>query len=465
MSKCDTVTAKKILLVDDDADLLELLSIRLSAAGFEIITTNSAEAAINCLDLTRPHLVISDMQMSGLDGMALFEHIHRTNPTLPVIILTAYGTIPDAVNAVQRGIFGYLTKPYDPKTLLDQVDQALRLSCSNTANDQAEASQALWRKTIITQSAEVEDLLTKVELVADGDASVLLSGESGVGKELFARAIHQASKRANQPFVTINCAAIPEQLLESELFGHVKGAFTGAIRDHKGLFQLAEGGTLFLDEIGDMPLLLQVKLLHALQERIIRPVGSMQTIPINVRIISATHRDLKEGIAEGAFREDLYYRLYVVGLTIPSLSQRREDIPLLANHFLRLFANKYEKNINGFAPEAINLLLSASWPGNVRQLMNVIEQSVVLCAVQIIPYDLVYDAMHKEETQLVSFEEARKQFERDYLVRLLKITAGNVTQAAKLAKRNRTEFYKLLQRHQLDFTLYKQQDKLKSAFS
>lgn len=387
MSKCDTVTAKKILLVDDDADLLELLSIRLSAAGFEIITTNSAEAAINCLDLTRPHLVISDMQMSGLDGMALFEHIHRTNPTLPVIILTAYGTIPDAVSAVQRGIFGYLTKPYDPKTLLDQVDQALRLSCSNTANDQADASQASWRKTIITQSAEVEDLLTKVELVADGDASVLLSGESGVGKELFARAIHQASKRANQPFVTINCAAIPEQLLESELFGHVKGAFTGAIRDHKGLFQLAEGGTLFLDEIGDMPILLQVKLLHALQERVIRPVGSMQTIPINVRIISATHRDLKEGIAEGAFREDLYYRLYVVGLTIPSLSQRREDIPLLANHFLRLFANKYEKNINGFAPEAINLLLSASWPGNVRQLMNVIEQSVVLCAVQIIPYD------------------------------------------------------------------------------
>jgi len=465
MSKCDTLTAKKILLVDDDTDLLELLSIRLSAAGFETITTNSAEAAINCLDLTRPHLVISDMQMSGLDGMALFEHIHRTNPTLPVIILTAYGTIPDAVNAVQRGIFGYLTKPYEPKTLLDQVDQALRLSCNNSACDQADASQASWRKTIITQSAEVEDLLTKVELVAEGDASVLLNGESGVGKELFARAIHQASKRANQPFVTINCAAIPEQLLESELFGHVKGAFTGAIRDHKGLFQLAEGGTLFLDEIGDMPLLLQVKLLHALQERVIRPVGSMQTIPINVRIISATHRDLKEGIAEGVFREDLYYRLYVVGLTIPSLTQRREDIPLLANHFLRLFANKYEKNINGFAPEAINFLISAAWPGNVRQLMNVIEQSVVLCAVQIIPYDLVYDAMHKEETQLISFEEARKQFERDYLVRLLKITSGNVTQAAKLAKRNRTEFYKLLQRHQLDFTLYKQQEKLKGTYS
>ncbi|MCW5600647.1 sigma 54-interacting transcriptional regulator [Nitrosomonas sp.] len=450
---------KKILLVDDDTDLLELLSIRLTAAGFEIIIATSAEAALNCLDIARPHLVISDMQMSGMDGMALFEHIHRVIPTLPVIILTAYGTIPDAVSAVQRGIFGYLTKPYDPKTLLDQINQALRLTCSNGSGEVGDGSQTSWRKEIITQNAEMDDILTKVERVAEGNASVLLFGESGVGKELFARAIHRASKRCCQPFVTINCAAIPEQLLESELFGHVKGAFTGAVKDHKGLFQLAEGGTLFLDEIGDMPLLLQVKLLHALQERVIRPVGSTQTIPIDVRVISATHRDLKAEILSGNFREDLYYRLYVVGLTIPSLAQRREDIPLLANHFLRTFAEKYEKEINGFSPEAINLLLSAAWPGNVRQLMNVIEQSVVLSANPLISHKLVYDAMHMEETELVSFEEARKQFERDYLVRLLKITSGNVTQAARLAKRNRTEFYKLLQRHQLDFTLYKQQEK------
>ncbi|SFI21570.1 sigma 54-interacting transcriptional regulator [Nitrosomonas sp. Nm34] len=455
------VPSKKILIVDDDSDLLELLSIRLTAAGFETIVATSAEAALNCLDITRPHLVISDMQMSGMDGMALFEHIHQASPTLPVIILTAYGTIPDAVAAVQRGIFGYLTKPYDPKTLLDQIDQALRLTCNSGNNESCEESRVVWRKSIITQNAEMEDILTKVERVAEGNASVLLLGESGVGKELFARAIHQASKRCRQPFVTINCAAIPEQLLESELFGHVKGAFTGAIRDHKGLFQLAEGGTLFLDEIGDMPLLLQVKLLHALQERIIRPVGSTQPIPIDVRIISATHRDLKAEITAGNFREDLYYRLYVVGLTIPSLAQRREDIPLLANYFLRTFAEKYEKEINGFSPEATNLLLSASWPGNVRQLMNIIEQSVVLSANPLISYQLVYDAMHQEEAQLVSFEEARKQFERNYLVRLLKITAGNVTQAARLAKRNRTEFYKLLQRHQLDFTLYKPKEKSK----
>ncbi|HRQ04738.1 MAG TPA: sigma 54-interacting transcriptional regulator [Nitrosomonas halophila] len=448
---------KKILLVDDDADLLELLSIRLASSGYDTILADSAEAAMNHLDISRPHLVISDMQMSGLDGMALFEHIHRTVPTLPVIILTAFGTIPDAVAAVQRGIFGYLTKPYDPKILLNQIERAIGLSPATENPTSCATLRASWRKTIITQSAVMEDLLTKVDRVAQGDASVLLSGESGVGKELFARAIHQASKRCDQPFITINCAAIPEQLLESELFGHTKGAFTGAIRDHKGLFQLAEGGSLFLDEIGDMPLLLQVKLLHALQERVIRPVGSTQSIPIDVRIISATHRDLKSEIEAGNFREDLYYRLFVVGLTIPTLAQRREDIPLLANHFLRVFAEKHQKDINGFAPEAISFLLASSWPGNIRQLMNVIEQSVVMSAIPLISYELVRDAMHRDETQITSFEEARKQFERDYLVRLLKITAGNVTQAAKLAKRNRTEFYKLLQRHQLDYTLYKPQ--------
>ncbi|PXV84250.1 two component, sigma54 specific, transcriptional regulator, Fis family [Nitrosomonas eutropha] len=446
--------SKKILLVDDDPDLLELLSIRLTAAGYETVPAESAEAAINYLDISRPHLVISDIQMSGMDGMALFEHIHRHIPTLPVIILTAFGTIPDAVAATQRGIFGYLTKPYNPKILLSQVERAIDLAPAvDTISSKVPAPT--WRKAIITRSALMEDLLAKVDRVAQGNASVLLSGESGVGKELFARAIHQASKRCEQPFITINCAAIPEQLLESELFGHAKGAFTGAVREHKGLFQLAEGGSLFLDEIGDMPLLLQAKLLHALQERVIRPVGTAQSIPIDVRIISATHKDLKSEIQAGNFREDLYYRLFVVGLTIPSLAQRGEDIPLLANHFLRVFAEKHQKDINGFSPEAISFLLASSWPGNIRQLMNVIEQSIVMSAVPLISSELIRDAMHKDEEQMISFEEARKQFERDYLVKVLKITAGNVTQAARLAKRNRTEFYKLLQRHQLDFTLYK----------
>lgn len=443
----------KILVVDDDADLLELLSIRLAAAGYEVETVQNAESALNRLDVSRPQLVITDMQMGGMDGMALFEHIHRTTPTLPVIILTAHGTIPDAVAATQRGVFGYLAKPFDSKTLLAQIAQALRISPGITP--QIETPQALWRAGIITQSAAMEDLLTKAQLVAEGDASVLIHGESGTGKELFAHAIHDAGKRANRPFVAVNCAAIPEQLLESELFGHVKGAFTGAVRDHKGLFQIAEGGTLFLDEIGDMPLLLQVKLLRVLQEKQIRPVGSAQTVAVDVRIISATHRDLRAEVATSNFREDLYYRLNVVSLTIPSLSERREDIPLLANHFLASLTKKYEKNINGFAPEAMEMLVSASWPGNVRQLMNIVEQCVVLSTTPLISAVLVYDAMHKEEEQLVSFEEARKRFEREYLVRVLKITSGNVTQAARLSKRNRTEFYKLLQRHQLDAATFK----------
>jgi len=444
----------KILIVDDDTDLLELLTMRLTAAGYKVDAVPSAEAALNYLDVSRPQLVISDMQMSGMDGMALFEQIHRTLPTLPVIILTAHGTIPDAVTAVQRGVFGYLAKPFDSKTLLANISQALKFVPG--AVSQKELSQAPWRKNIITQSAVMEDLLTRAGLVAEGDASVLIYGESGVGKELFAHAIHDASKRSGHPFVAINCAAIPEQLLESELFGHVKGAFTGAVRDHKGLFQLAEGGTLFLDEIGDMPVLLQVKLLRVLQERQVRPVGSTQSIPVDVRIISATHRDLKTEIAAGTFREDLYYRLDVVSLTIPVLAQRREDIPLLINYFLSTFSEKYQKNINGFSPEAMETLVAASWPGNVRQLMNVVERCIALSTAPLISPVLVYDAMHREEEQLVSFEDARRSFERDYLVRVLKITGGNVTQAARLAKRNRTEFYKLLQRYQLDPSVFKQ---------
>lgn len=442
----------RILVVDDDADLLELLTIRLTAAGYRTDVAHSAEAALNYLDVTRPQLIISDMKMSGMDGMALFEQVHRALPALPVIILTAHGTIPDAVAAVQRGVFGYLAKPFDSKTLLTHVSQALRCVPGNGG---AGEDGPAWSDTIVTRSAVMEDLLTKARLVADGDASVLIYGESGVGKELLAHAIHEASKRRHHPFVAINCAAIPEQLLESELFGHVKGAFTGAVRDHKGLLQLAEKGTLFLDEIGDMPLLLQVKLLRVLQERQVRPVGATHTIPVDVRIISATHRDLKSEIVNGSFREDLYYRLDVVALTIPALSQRREDIPLLANHFLATFSRKYEKNINGFSPEAMEMMVSASWPGNVRQLMNVVEQCVALSTAPLVSPVLMYDAIHKEEEQLVSFEDARRGFERDYLVRVLKITDGNVTQAARLAKRNRTEFYKLLQRYQLDASVFK----------
>lgn len=445
----------RILIVDDDADLLQLLSMRLVSAGFEVESADSADAAIKSLEMRRPQLVITDMRMHGMDGMALFEHIHKNFPALPVIMLTAHGTIPDAVSATQRGLFGYLTKPFDSGVLLDHIARALQFSSAA-----APSGADNWRANIVTQSSAMEDVLSKAKLVAEGDASVLIRGDSGTGKELLARAIHNASQRSQRQFVAINCAAIPEQLLESELFGHAKGAFTGAVRDHKGLFQSAIGGTIFLDEIGDMPLTLQSKLLRVLQERQVTPVGSTQIIPLDVRIISATHRDLKAEIAAGNFREDIYYRLNVVELAMPPLSQRREDIPLLAMYFLSILSEKYNRKINGFSLEAMETLIKAPWPGNVRQLLNVVEQSVVLCTTPLISSVLVQHTIHQEEGMLVSLEEAKKRFERDYLIRILKITEGNVTQAAKLSKRNRTEFYKLLQKHQLDPSLIRQSQNL-----
>jgi two-component system response regulator GlrR len=443
-----------ILLVDDDPGLLRLISMRLSASGYEVDTVESGEQALARLSILKPNLVITDLRMGGMDGMALFEVIHKTNPTLPVVILTAHGSIPDAVDATRRGVFGFLTKPFESKVLLSQVEAAIKLGGA-TGISPGEHDSA-WRKELLTRSPVMEDVLSQARLVAESDASVLIQGESGTGKELLARAIHQASPRSSKPFVAINCGAIPENLLESELFGYTKGSFTGATQDRKGLFQAANQGTLFLDEIGDMPLALQVKLLRVLQERQLRPVGSTQSIAVDVRIISATHHNLEEQMAEGKFREDLYYRLNVVSLKIPPLSARREDIPLLAGQFLKTLTAKYNKQINGFAQEALEQLVSAPWPGNIRQLLNVVEQAVALCTTAIVPLTLVQKALRGEEDSgYSSLDEAKKQFEREYLAQLLKITNGNVTQAARLAKRNRTEFYKLLKRHALDVTLFK----------
>jgi two-component system response regulator GlrR len=265
----------------------------------------------------------------------------------------------------------------------------------------------------------------------------------------------KASARRSNAFVAINCGAIPEQLLESELFGHARGAFTGAVKDHVGLFQAADGGTLFLDEIGDMPSALQVKLLRVLQDGDVRPVGSTRSVAVDVRIIAATHRRLDQELAAGRFREDLYYRLNVVPIELPTLAERREDIPLLAAHFLKELAERYQKQVNGLAPDAVDVLIGAAWPGNVRQLRNVIEQAVALCQTPLVSAAWVQQAITEQEHGLASFDEARGRFEREYLAQLLKIAAGNVARAARLAKRNRTEFYKLLQRHGLDPALFK----------
>ncbi len=438
----------RILLVDDDHSLLRLLSMRLSAAGYEVNAVESGEQALAQLPLFRPHLIITDLQMGGMDGMTLFSQVHGRNPGLPVLILTAHGTIPEAVEATSRGVFSYLTKPFNSKVLLEHVARALKIT-GDGSGAQPEADSGEWRSKIVTRSPLMENLLTQARLIADSDASVLIQGQSGTGKELLARAIHNASPRADRPFIALNCSAIPESLFESELFGHVKGAFTGASRDHPGLFRAAEGGTLFLDEIGDMPLGFQVKLLRTLQERVIRPVGSTSSINVDVRIISATHQDLLQAVEDSTFREDLYYRLNVVNLELPSLAERREDIILLANHFLREFPDATKRGITGFSPEAQEAMLYAAWPGNVRQLYNVVEQSVALSTTPLIPASLVQRALRNETGDIPSFADARNQFERDYLTQLLQITNGNVAHAARIAKRNRTEFYKLLHKHQL----------------
>ncbi|MCD6042022.1 MAG: glrR [Burkholderiales bacterium] len=440
----------RVLLVDDDKDLLQLIAMRLTAAGYAVTAVESGEAALAALAVSRPQVVVTDLRMQGMDGMALFDAIHRDSPSLPVVILTAHGTIPEAVSATRRGVFSFLTKPFEPKVLLDTVAEAMRLS-SPPASGELES----WRAELITRSSAMEDLLSQARRVAASDASVCIFGASGTGKELLARAIHRASPRGEAPFVAVNCGAIPEGLLESELFGHKKGSFTGAVADRRGLFQAAQGGTLFLDEIGDMPLPLQVKLLRALEERKIRPVGSHESFDVDVRVIAATHRKLEERIASGEFREDLYYRLNVVKLYIPTLSERREDIPLLANEFLTRLGTRYRRGRLAFAPEAMQLLVSAPWPGNVRQLLNVVEQAVALATTEVIPESLVRQALDAGDTMLTPLDEARRAFERDYLVRILKITGGNVTKAARLAGRNRTEFYRLLERHSLEPGMFK----------
>ncbi|HBS7746323.1 TPA: two-component system response regulator GlrR [Klebsiella pneumoniae] len=438
----------RLLLVDDDPGLLKLLGMRLISEGYSVVTAESGPEALRVLGREKVDLVISDLRMDEMDGLQLFSEIQKGHPGMPVIILTAHGSIPDAVAATQQGVFSFLTKPVDKDALYKAIDEALE--------QRSPATDEAWRQAIVTRSPLMLRLLEQAGMVAQSDVSVLINGQSGTGKEIVAQAIHNASPRNDKPFVAINCGALPEQLLESELFGHARGAFTGAVSNREGLFQAAEGGTLFLDEIGDMPVALQVKLLRVLQERKVRPLGSNRDIEINVRIISATHRDLPKAMARGEFREDLFYRLNVVNLKIPPLSERTEDIPLLANHLLRQSADRHKPFVRAFSSDAMKRLMAAKWPGNVRQLVNVIEQCVALTSSPVIGDALVEQALEGENTALPTFVEARNQFELNYLRKLLQITKGNVTHAARMAGRNRTEFYKLLSRHELDANDFKE---------
>ena len=413
----------RIMVVDDDPGLLRLLTIRLRAEQYEVEPMENGVQALAAASRFRPDLVITDLRMDQLDGIGLLKELQTRWPGLKVILLTAHGTIPDAVHATQMGAFGFLTKPVEKQELLAQVQKALKISGFVDGTED-------WRADIITRSAIMEEKLGQAHMVAGTDARVLITGESGTGKELLARAIHRASPRRAQAFITVNCSGLTEEQLDDRLM------------------RSAEGGTLLLDEIGALPMPTQLKLLQMLQDSPATGSSAAEASPPNVRIMSTTNQDLPALLAAGSFRDDLYYRLNVVHIDLPPLSRRREDIPLLVAHFLAEISRQTgQRKI--FAPEAIELLATSDWPGNVRQLANIVRQSCALAQTPIIPVELVQQSLGGTQAKLPSFDEARDEFTRSYLSQILQITGGNVSQAARLAKRNRTDFYKLLGRHQL----------------
>ena len=438
----------RVLVVDDDGDILQLLKKWLEGDGFEVITANSGEEALAEMEKARPNLVITDLFMGGMSGLDLLSRIHDDDPLLPVIMLSGQARIPDAVKATHLGSSAFLTKPVQRAEVLEHVRRALRIDYDRTGEQEIQ-------KKVIYRSKKMEQLVDLAMMVADSNVTVFISGATGTGKEVIAKAIHEASPRREKAFIAVNCGAIPEQLLESELFGHEKGAFTGAATRNEGLFQAANGGTLFLDEVGDMPLALQVKLLRVLQDFEVRPVGSTRSYPVDVRIISATHRDIDAAVRDGEFREDLYYRLKVVPLEMPTLDDRREDIPLLVSHFLGTYAKRNNRPAKHFSPDAMEYLSSASWPGNIRQLMNVIDLCVTLNKTDTIPLGLVKKVLQDKPSEFITLKEAKQKFEKNYLIGVLRVTSGHVANAAKIAGRNRTEFYKLLNQHGIDPAEYR----------
>lgn len=440
-----------ILVVDDDEGLLHLLNMRLSAMGFAVTPCTTGKAALAAAKKMMFNLAITDLRLNGENGLEVTEELLRLHPELPVIILTAHGSIPNAVEAMQRGAYGYLTKPFDDKELKATIEKALSQQRMSLEIQRLKSlvKELYGLENVVARSPAMQQLFQQVAQVADSDATILLHGETGTGKEVMARVIHTNSRRSKGPFVALNCAAIPEMLFESELFGHVRGAFTSAHGPKKGLFQSANGGTLFLDEIGEMPLSMQVKLLRAVQEREVREVGSELSTKIDVRIIAATNKDLGEAVKNGSFRNDLYYRLSVVPLFIPPLRDRRDDIPLLAQHFLKMSVKRANKDVRGFAPAALHRLMVNPWAGNVRELENAIEKAVVLSRQDMITPDLLPSVSASAETPLKPLTEAKEEFERTYLKNVLQLTGGNISRAAQFAGRYRADFYKMLRKYGL----------------
>jgi two-component system response regulator GlrR len=458
----------QILVVDDNPNLLELIRMRLESAEYDVTATADEVEAVRELKEKFFDLCIVDLMLANGDGLALMDEFRGINPDVPTIILTAHGSIESAVEAMRRGAYSYLTKPFEPSDLLLQIDRALE---NRKLNYEIQRLKDILNErydfaNIIARSGKMRAVLDVVSRIAKLDSTVHIHGESGTGKELIAKAIHLASNRKDKAFVALNCAALPESLLESELFGHERGAFTGAVKSTRGLFTQAHGGTLFLDEIGDMPRATQSKLLRVLQERQFYPVGSEVPLEVDVRVIVATNKDLEDQVRKGLFRDDLFYRIHVIPVYLPPLRERTDDIMPLLEHFLKKYGELMKKDVKGLTPEALRKLMMHDWPGNVRELENTVEYAVAMTQSDTVTEDYILqgrsftseravpssalELREEPSAALKPLKDARDAFERDYLIQVLSMTEGNVSQAAKLAGKYRADFYDLLKKHDLN---------------
>ena len=442
----------KILVVDDEKNILEVIKMRLEANGYRIFTALQAETAVEIAKKEEIDLALVDLKLAGKNGIELMEELHQINPDIPIIILTAYGTIKSVVEAMKRGAYSYLTKPFDYHDLLLQIKKGLEKSqlSKEVVRLRNMVEGRYGFKNVIGKSEKMKTALTLVRQAAESESNVYIEGETGTGKGLLAKALHFASSKKNGPFIVINCATIPENLLESELFGYEKGAFTGATRSKKGFFLLAHKGTIFLDEISEMPVFMQAKLLRVLEEKEFYPLGGEKPVRVDTRLIAASNKKMKEEVKKGHFREDLFYRIYVIPIEVPPLRERKVDIPLLAEHCLKKITRENKKKIKGFAPSTLKKLMLYSWPGNVRELENTIECAVAMATRNVITEDLILPAQITEEDHLRPLKEAKERFERNYAVQIMEFTGGNISRAAKLAGKYRADFYNLLKKYNLN---------------